>query len=245
VWERATEKQVAVWQEEDRTAEQHVAELRQRQELKPNALSRAQNGRWAEAAADLAQAIEYSPDDRDLWFWLGAIYVQAGQLDAYREHCRKSLERFRETTDPSTADQIAKDCLILPDSGADLDTISKMADTAIAQGRQSPWFPSFQFCKGLAEYRQGRFASAADWMEKVLTNAGSFVPRDIEAYLVLAMSQCQLQEVENARASLAKGAEIEHNLGSGDSDDAVIDSIITHALMREAKAMIEPTPAKP
>ena len=30
--------------------------------------------------------------------------------DAYREHCRKSMERFRNTTEPSAAEQIAKGC---------------------------------------------------------------------------------------------------------------------------------------
>ena len=118
--------------------------------------------------------------------------MQTGQLDAYRENCRKSLERFSETTDPGTADEIAKGCMILPGSGANLDTVSKMADTAVTQGRDSPYLAWYQFCKGLAEYRQGRFTSAADWMGTVLTNAGSILERDTEAYMVLAMSQHQL-----------------------------------------------------
>jgi tetratricopeptide (TPR) repeat protein len=251
VWEVATAKQVAAWQEEDRAAEQYVADLRERKEideqLKQDSLSFARSGRWAEAAADLERAIEHNPTDRDLWFWLGAIYVQTGQLDAYRELCRKSLERFRETTDPYTADKIAKDCLILPGSGANLDTLSTMADTAMAQGRHSPDLPWFQFCKGLAEYRQGRCASAAEWMETVLTNSGSVLERDTGAYMVLAMSQYQLQQIEQARASLAKGAETEHalpKLESGDLGLYWIDSIIAHALMREAKAMIGSQPTK-
>ncbi len=234
------------------SAAQNLAPLRQPQDideqLKPNAWSRAQSGRWAEAATNLARAIEHNPADHELWWWLGLIYVQTGQLDAYRENCRKSLEKFSETTEPGTADEIAKNCMILPDSGANLDTVSKMADTAVAQGRDSPYLAWYQFCKGLAEYRQGRFTSAADWMGTVLTNAGSILERDTEAYMVLAMSQHQLRQFAQARASLAYGAEIEQKLPkleSGDLGEHWMDWIIAHALMREAKAMIGPAPAKP
>jgi serine/threonine-protein kinase len=247
VWEAATAKQVAAWQEEERAADQYVAALRERQELKQDSFSLAQSGRWAEAAADLTRAIEHNPADDDLWSWLGIIYVQTGQLDAYRELCRKALERFSQTRDPDKAEEIAKDCLILRDSGANLDTLSKMADTAVAQGQESRYLPYYQFCKGLAEYRQGRFASATDWMGTVLTNGGSILPLATEAYMVLAMSQYQLQQIEQARASLAKGAEIDQKspkLESGDLGDDWMDWIIAHALMSEAKAMIESQPAK-
>ena len=44
-----------------------------------------------------------------------------------------------------------------------------MADTAVTVGKTSPYIQYFQFAKGLAEYRQGRFASTVEWMEKVLT----------------------------------------------------------------------------
>jgi tetratricopeptide (TPR) repeat protein len=137
----------------------------------------AQSVRWAEAATNLTRAIELNPSNNLSWFFLGVIYVQTGQLDAYRQNCRKSLERFSQTTDPITADTIAKDCLILPDSGANLDTVSKMADTAVARGQDSRYFAWFQSDKGLAEYRQGRFASAAKWMGLVLSYSGAIYTR--------------------------------------------------------------------
>jgi hypothetical protein len=124
--------------------------------------------------------------------------------------------------------------------------VAALADTAVAQGQRSPDLPWFQFCKGLAEYRQARFASAADWMGTVLSNGGSVLERDTGAYMVLAMAQCQLQQVEPARASLAKGAEIEKELpklGSGDIGEVWVDWIIAHALMSEAKALIGGQPA--
>jgi hypothetical protein len=168
--------------------------------------------------------------------------VQTGQIDAYRENCRQSLERFGETTDPFAADRIAKDCLILPGSRTNLDTVSSMVDTAVAQGENSWGLPYFQFSKGLAEYRQNRFASATNWVGMALTNGEVNSSVGMEAYMVLAMSQNQLGQSAQARASLAKGAEIEQKLPkleSGDLGAGWMDWIVAHALMTEAKALIE------
>ena len=276
VWEAATGQQVALWQKEDKRAKIYDqlkqafalagdGKLAEAGQLLTRLLPQADNsaaltvqiltlrgnvlarsGRWEEAATDLARAIENDPTDGELWLILAAIQVQTGQLDAYRELCRKSLERFGKTTEPYTADRIAKGCLILPGSGADLATVATMANTAVSEGQHRGALPYFQLCKGLAEYRQGRFASAADWMATVLTNRLSFLPLDTQAYMVLAMAQHQSQQIEPARASLAKGAEIEQKLSkldSGDLGEGWSDWIIAHALMSEAKALIGGLPA--
>jgi WD40 repeat protein len=282
VWEAARAEQVAEWNQQDEQAkiydqlkpgsafagDGNIAEAEQLltglltnanypaaltvRMLKLRANVCARSGQWLQAAADLSRAIEKDPGDYQLWFWLGAIDVQGGQLEAYRKHCRQSLERFAQTTEPFLADGVAKDSLILPGSGINLDTVGTMADTAVAQGRDSEYFPYFQFCKGLAEYRQNRFTSAADWMETVLTNRVNSLPPATGAsmvtgaYMVLAMSQHQLQQIEQARASLAKGTEFEQKLPkleSGDIGEGWADWVIAHALMSEAKALIEAQPA--
>ena len=231
VWEAARPEQVAAWQKEDERAKIYdqlkqasalagVGNLAEAGQLLTRSLTQADNsaaltvqiltdranlrarsGRWEEAAADLARAIENDPTDEMLWLCLAGIQVQTGQLDAYRELCRKSLERFGRTTDPYTGDRIAKGCLILPGSGANLATITTMADAAVTEGQHTGDLPWFQFCKGLAEYRQGRFASAADWMGTVLTNRTSQLPLDTAAYMVLAMAQVPVA-TKRARARL-------------------------------------------
>jgi Flp pilus assembly protein TadD len=203
---------------------------------------RAQRGQFAEAAADLVRVREVNPDDHEVWHQLAALLVASGQFDVYREHCRSSVERFGSTADPHTAERIAKDCLSLPDSGADLDVVAKMADTAAAvtNHRSTPWF---QLVKGLAEYRQGRFAGAVEWTNKVLTETGKESERDVGAYMVLAMAHHQLKQTDEARAALDRGAEIERTklpkLESGNIGGNWLNCIIAHALMREAKALIE------
>ncbi len=144
---------------------------------------------------------------------------------------------------------MAKDCLILPDSGVDLGAVSAWADTAVMAGKDSDRLPWFQLCKGLAEYRQGYFVSAADWIQKALTTSvGDPDEGDLQAYMVLAMAQYRSKQTAEARAALAKGVEIaETKLPKLDSGDfgrrwRWIDWIIAHALMREAKAMIQSPP---
>ena len=143
---------------------------------------------------------------------------------------------------------MAKDCLILPSSGkADLETVTKMTDTAVAAGTNHWAFTYFQFAKGLAEYRQGRFSSAVEWMQKVLAKAGEDSNRDVQAHMVLAMARHQLKRPDEARAALAKGVEIAETklpkLDNGDLGGSWNDWIIAHSLMREAKMLIEGQPA--
>jgi tetratricopeptide (TPR) repeat protein len=210
--------------------------------LRSRAYFDAQHGRFTEAIATVRQAIAINPADHELWHWLAALLVQTGQIDAYRENCRQSLERFGETTDPFTAVRIAKDCLILPGSRTNLDTVSALVETAVTQGQNTWGLPYFQFSKGLAEYRQNRFASATNWVGLALTNGDVNSSLGIEAYMVLAMSQNHLGQSAQARASLAKGGEIEQKLPkleSGDLGAGWMDWIIAHALMTEATALIE------
>jgi serine/threonine-protein kinase len=123
----------------------------------------------------------------------------------------------------------------------DLSAVGAWADTAVAAGKLSPDLPWFQCCKGLAEYRQGHLAAAVDWMQKVLSHADGF-NRDAAAYFVMAMAQYRSKQADEARAALARGvAIVEGKLPKLDSGDLGhwIDWIIAHALMREAKELIE------
>jgi eukaryotic-like serine/threonine-protein kinase len=159
------------------------------------------------------------------------------------------VERFGKTNDPAIAERMAKDCLILPSSGADLDVVADMADLAIAAGPDHWGATFFQFAKGLSEYRQGHFTSAVQRMQQVLVMPGEFVFRDAEAYLVLAMAHHQLNQSDEARAALAEGSSIieaKPTVGIRALGVDWNDWLIAHALRREATALIEgPSPATP
>ena len=179
----------------------------------------ARTGRWKEAAADFSKLIELEPENHENYHLLAPLLVQSGDLDAYRRHCEQVVERFGKTDDPAIAERMAKDCLILSSSGADLDAVDDMIDSALAAGPDYWAATFFQFAKGLSEYRQGHFTSAVEWMQKALAKPGESEFRDAQAYLVLAMAHHQLNQVEEARAALAEGSAIIETrqpiLGSG------------------------------
>jgi len=216
--------------------------------LRLRALFFARSARWKEAEADFSRLIELKPDGEEDWHRLAAVLVQEGEAQPYRDHCRKSVERFAETTNPPTAFHIAKDCLVLPDSTANLERVAKIADNALIVGTNNSRWPAMASTKALAEFRQGRFADAADWAERTLSprllvlsgGARSYV--EVETYAVLAMARHQLHQNEAAQAALGSGDKIAQDklpkLETGDLGENWPDWVFSHALLREAKAVI-------
>jgi hypothetical protein len=190
--------------------------------------------------------IEFEPEGHLDYHLLAPLLVQSGDLDAYRRLRTRILARFGNTTDPGIAERMVKDCLILPAPEAEIAALARMADTAIAAGPNHPAASFFKLAKGLSEFRQGRFSSAAEWMQNVLTKSGEFEFRDAQAYMVLAMSHHQMNQADEARSALAKGGEIARvslsKLETGDIGTYWFDWIIVQALEREAKALIEGHP---
>jgi Flp pilus assembly protein TadD len=205
------------------------------------ALVHAHREQWLAAVKNYSKVVELRPTDHEGYHYLAPVLVQAGDLDGYRRHCEQILRQFGGTTNPVVAERMAKDCLFVPPPASDFTTIAKMVETAVAAGPNHQYWPYFQFVKGLAEYRQGRFASAAEWSQKALGRTNDNY-RTVQAHMTLAMAQLQLNQTEQARVTLAKGLELAEarfpKAGKG-LDDQWHDWIIAHVLMREAKALIE------
>ncbi len=198
------------------------------------------------------KAVECDPTDVVNYLSLLTLLAAHGDLENYRLYCRELLDRFQDEKQHGEA--IAKVCLMLPSSGVDLALVDRMVDAGLAarmNEMNDAYFSYSQFAKGLAEYRQGRFASAAEWTRKSIDDPfyAHGHMRYVQSYMVLAMAQHQLKQPEEARAAFAKGLEIEQTkLPSIDSGDLGTgwywrDWIIAHALMNEAKALIEGQPS--
>ena len=109
--------------------------------------------------------------------------------------------------------------------------------------------PGHYFCKALAEYRRGNFSEAARWSQQTLAYATEplavriaaidaiSMERDACAYALLAMAQHHLGQVDKAIASLKKGEIAEASLPKLNGD--LENGPYAHALLREAKALIE------
>ncbi|HEV2391107.1 MAG TPA: serine/threonine-protein kinase [Verrucomicrobiae bacterium] len=198
----------------------------------------ARRGQWQRAAIDLRRAVELDPQNSEFYHALAPVLVAEGDLASYRQLCAGILVRFANATDPSIADRMAKDCLILPSSGVDLSSVRQMADIAMTSGH-----PYGLLCKGLAEYRLGRFASAQNWMNRVLAHPDRNPVRDVETYAVLAMARWELHQRAEARLALAHAARTAGarlpKLDSGGLDGSWIDWIIGHTLLGEAESHIQ------
>jgi tetratricopeptide (TPR) repeat protein len=157
------------------------------------------------------------------------------------------LSRYAETTEPKTAERIAKASLLLPLSGPELIAAVKLVNVAI-QAKSSSDFPWFQFAKALAEYRQGRFESAVTWIEPVLQLAGRAPERDAAAWMLLALSRQRLGRTREAQAALTNGTRIIEDRGP--KPDGVFfpgewgDWAIANLLQKEATALMS-DPADP
>jgi tetratricopeptide (TPR) repeat protein len=213
--------------------------------LRERAEFRAQRGRWKEAAADFTRVIQLKSENKVRAFRydgdyhrLATLLIQSGDVAGYREHCRKSVEQFGTTANINSAHQLSRACATLPDSGVDPAIIGRLADASVAAGAWGPYSAN----KALADYRQARFASAADWAERTLANEMRPGWITLEASATLAMARHQLKQSELARTALKRAQDDAHTLAKLDSADVGpgwFGSITCNALLREAKALIE------
>jgi eukaryotic-like serine/threonine-protein kinase len=200
-------------------------------------------GQWRSAVTNYTKAVQFMPNDHNAYHYLAPLLAHVGETEAYGRHCESMLRQFGDTTDPVVAERTAKDCLMLPPSAAHLSTITKLTETAVSAGPGHRFWASMQFTKGLTEFRQGRFSDAVEWLEPVLPRTND-VYRTVQAYMTLAMAQHQLKQTEQAQTTLASGVKFadSHLPKFGNKsgpEERGNDWIIAHALMREARKLIE------
>ena len=91
----------------------------------------------------------------------------------------------------------------MPNSGADLEMMDKLADKAVTAGSGTDDLPYFQACKAMSHYRLGHFSEAIAWGDKATSSSSAF--SQAKAYAILAMAHWQLGQRNEARAALGKG----------------------------------------
>jgi hypothetical protein len=223
-------------------AQSNAAEL-----LEARASFFARWGQWKEAAADTSKLLQLRSTSHVPYHMMAPLLVAMEDPDAYRHHCRKAVAQFAATKDPAIADRMAKDCLILPSSGADLTSVCRLADKAVGAGASNRFLLYFQFGKGLAEYRRGNFESAAEWERKTIAGNRAGYNWDsylyVEAYAVLAMAEHRLNHREQARSEFNKCVEMAAaklpSLENGDLGTIWRDWIIARALLHEATDLVQ------
>jgi serine/threonine protein kinase/Flp pilus assembly protein TadD len=194
-------------------------------------------GNWAGAIRNFNRSVTADPTNHYAYHYLAPVLVQIGDLASYRTLCERALSQFGETADPVVAERIAKDCLMLPPSATSLSKLAKMADTAVAAGSTNSSWPYYMFVKGLVEYRQGHFAGALEWLQKVVPNEGE-PTRTAQANATLAMAEYQLGQTNAARAALAEGTKIAETELAKPGQIDWNDGLIARFLLREAHGLV-------
>ena len=183
--------------------------------------------------------IQLEPSNSYLNRVLAILLIEIGDLPGYRAQCQKMVAVFGASLDPAALDATAEACAVAP-SGYALEDVSQLADRAVTLGKNT----GSMLHQGLVQYRRGQFASATEWVGKVI-DAGknsSDLNSDLAAYSVLAMAQQQSHHPAEARAALARAFEISRKmpqLASGDLGEDAEHWLAAHILLREANGLIE------
>jgi hypothetical protein len=211
---------------------------------------RARVGDWKNSLADFSKVLELEPGDVESLRAVALLLAQGGDWEAYRRQCARLLARLDGTNAPAITPLLARDCLLAPASGPDLAPAVALARRVVASGTNDTDSSGRQLALGLAEYRQGHFAEAADWSGKAVSAGVENPARNLQACALLALAQQQTKQAEEARANLAQAAQTFETklpkLESGDLGGQWRDWIIARILLQEATALIQaPSPPKP
>jgi tetratricopeptide (TPR) repeat protein len=132
---------------------------------------KGRQGKWPEATAAAALALEHNPEDHYRYHVLAVLLAITHNRPAYEQLCQKILPKFSNATNSYVAERMSKDCLLLPQSGVDLQLVDKLADKAVTFGKGNDWeMPWIETVKALSDYRLGRFAEAVEWAKKSLSD---------------------------------------------------------------------------
>jgi serine/threonine-protein kinase len=198
----------------------------------------ARGGDLEEARAAWEKYLERNPPDHDSWYGYAQLCLFLGNEAAYRRNRKALLARFGDTTnDWVVAERTSLACLLVPDSGDELQRAIRLADLAVAAGSSEPGNPYLRFVKGLAVYRDGRPEEAIP----LLQEAAEKLPNRAGPRLALAMAQFQSGRAIEARKTLASAVRAydwDELRGASKSDQPTV--WVCHVLRREAEAMILP-----
>jgi serine/threonine-protein kinase len=189
-------------------------------------------GRGREAQAEWQKALDLDPREYDAWSGYAELCLFLGQQAEYCRARRALLEHFGSGSSPYIAEPVGRACLLLAGTEAEQRKAAALTDRAVAAKGSTPdWiYRYFLFAKGLAEYRQGRPASAISLMEGEAGTVLGPAPR-----LVLAMAQHGEGHKKQALKTLAL-AIVGFDWNSAQADNRGV--WIAHILRREAEGVI-------
>jgi tetratricopeptide (TPR) repeat protein len=185
--------------------------------------------------------IELAPSVHLGWYLNAPLRLELGDIEGYRRACREMLTRFARAKNPIIADRTAKTCLLMPGAVTDLKPVMKLADRAVTGTEKEGCYRWFLLARGMADYRDGRFASAITWLDKSLSADSDWRPLSLDAtaHLFLAMAHQQLGRPAEARQALDKATKMMAQKLPDDPGMDWDDWLRFQIVRREAEALVK------
>ena len=158
--------------ENDKALADYIEAVEQRPDMSAVRLTRGQLYMrfycWDDAAADFERGFAlHAPADPNLWLSHAYLRLYAGDADGYRRVCAAMLDKFGQTTDPTTAMDIAQACTAGPDALPDYTRAIRLLDGINPDGRLG-LKPDVQLA--LLHYRAGNLDQALRLVADKLPN---------------------------------------------------------------------------
>jgi WD40 repeat protein len=160
----------------------------------------AGQGKWPEAAAAYAEAVQGDPQAAQAAYEHIAALLLAGDRDAGRRAGAQALERFANTANPWAACSVARLALLGPDAGADPAQLVRLAEQAAAA---HPGSGLRLQTLAAAHYRAGRYGQALRTLQEA-EKADWFGYPTVINWLLRALVHQRLGQTEEARKWLDK-----------------------------------------
>jgi eukaryotic-like serine/threonine-protein kinase len=199
----------------------------------------ARSGQWSQALSDWNLVVRLAPQDHMGYMYLAPLLLQVDDVPAYNALRAQILEHFGDTTDSRIAERMVVASLLLPPAAAQMRVLARMADVAVNTETNASNYGFNLFAKGLAEYRQGHYTNAVEFLKRVLPlDVGG--PGRTKAYLVLAMAQWELGQREQSHDSLAEAEDlVKRKLPqAGPLGEDWHEWLSARVLMREAETLL-------
>jgi WD40 repeat protein len=156
-------------------------------------------GRWDEAAADAARAVELLPDDPGTWERLVVLHLRAGNAAGYHETCAALLKRLGQTTDPAAASVVAWICCLAPGATSEPQAVVALAERAAGKEARADRLGTL----GAALCRAGRAGEAVGRLRGAIKDhAQGGLP---VAWFLLAIAHQHLRQPAEAREAYDRG----------------------------------------
>ena len=160
-------------------------------------------GLWDLAAVDYAREVELREPDTTLrWYQLALLRYYVGDVEGYRQACRRMGELFRETTKARFVEEVLWSSVLAPGPDADLSRLVDQSKGFVAHSRTS----ASHYILGTAHYRAGQYEQAIQRLREAL--AASDWRNRLVAYPVLAMAHHRQGQVAEARKALDEAATV-------------------------------------